>query len=138
MNPEAKSLLWNALFENDGASPAPETVAWLMSSPDRQFVQLLATHCTREQLLALVGASRQVLRQVLQHQFAPLRDGIADGNWRRGVQRAMDELLELRPDLTGDLPAFGDEDDVWAAGDLVTMELAKVMARLPKEQRTCV
>ena len=134
MSPEAESQRWNALFESKKACPTTATVAWLMSEPDRQFIQLLATHCDRKQLIALVGATRQVLRQVLSRKFAPLRDGLADGAWHRGVQRALDELVELRPDLGDEVPAY---DDGSPSGGVVVSELEKAMSRLPEQRRVC-
>lgn len=138
MTLEPESQLWNALFESGESGAAPETVAWLMSGPDSHFIQLLASCCERDQLVQLMGVSRHTLRQVLYARFAPLREGMADGLWRRGVQRAMDELVELRPDLLHELPAYGAEDDGHHLGGVVETELAKTMNRLPKELAACV
>lgn len=137
MKLETEAQLWTALFESDEKTAASETVAWLMSGPDSHFVQLLATYCERDQLVELVCVTRHTLRQLLNAEFAPLRDYGADGSWRRGVQRAIDELFDLRPDLLNALTAQDEDGKVRFQEDAVVSELSKAMGRKDKELNLC-
>lgn len=130
MYPEAESQLWIALFDGDQSCVTPETVTWLLSGPDGHFVQMLATHCEREQLIELIDVCRRTLRQVLNDRFSALRDGPADGVWRRSVQRAMDELIDLRPDLLEDLPAYSEDRSSLKLDGIVTSELSRMMSQV--------